>query len=82
MLINPNKGKTGIHGCHCMGDIAVRIHEVVARPWVGVCAPFFKSCLKKLTAFDMGTTSKQFAKCSSFYLASLNPIPDQLILRC
>ena len=25
-----------VHGCHCPGDAAVRMHEVLARPWIGV----------------------------------------------
>ena len=28
---------TAVHGCHCPGDMAVRIREVLSRPWVGVC---------------------------------------------
>ena len=39
MLMSPNKGETGVHGCHCQGDMAVRMREVLARPWVGVCVP-------------------------------------------
>ena len=31
--------KTGVHGCYCLRDKAVRIREVMARPWVGVCVP-------------------------------------------
>ena len=31
--------KTGVHGCHCPRDMAVRMREVMARPWVGVCVP-------------------------------------------
>ena len=39
MLMSPNKGKTAVYGCHCPGDMAVRMREVLARPWVGVCVP-------------------------------------------
>ena len=39
MLMTPNKGKTAVRGCHCPGDMAVRMREVLARPWVGVCLP-------------------------------------------
>ena len=38
-LMIPNKGETAVHGCHCLGDMAVRMREVLARPWVGVCMP-------------------------------------------
>ena len=39
MLMSPNKDETAVHGCHCPGDMAVRMREVLARPWVGVCVP-------------------------------------------
>ena len=39
MLMSPNKGETAVYGCHCAGDMAVRMREVLARPWVGVCVP-------------------------------------------
>ena len=31
--------KTGVHGCHCLRDMAVCMREVMARPWVAVCVP-------------------------------------------
>ena len=37
--MNPNKSKTAVHGCKCPGEMAVRMREVLARPWVGVCVP-------------------------------------------
>ena len=39
MLMSPNKGETAFHGCHCPDDKAMRMHEVLTRPWVGVCVP-------------------------------------------
>ena len=36
MLIRPNKAETAVHGCHCPGDIAVRMRKVLATPWVGI----------------------------------------------
>ena len=39
ILMSPSKGKTAVHGCHCPCDMAVRIREVMVRPWVGVCVP-------------------------------------------
>ena len=33
---SPNKAETAVHGCHCPGDMAVRMRKVLARPWVGV----------------------------------------------
>ena len=37
--MRPDKGETAVPGCHCPGDMAVRMREVLARPWVGVCVP-------------------------------------------
>ena len=31
MLMSPNKGETAVHGCHCTGDLALRLREVLAR---------------------------------------------------
>ena len=28
--------ETGVHGCHCSGDMAVCMRKILARPWVGV----------------------------------------------
>ena len=36
MLMRPNKAEAAAHGCHCLGDMAVRMRKVLARPWVGV----------------------------------------------
>ena len=36
MLMSPNKSETAVHGRLCPCDIAVRIREIPARPWVGV----------------------------------------------
>ena len=41
MLMSPNEGETAVHGWYCPGDMAVRVCEVLARPWVGVCVPRF-----------------------------------------
>ena len=30
MLMSPNKGETAVHDCHCPGDVAVRMREVLA----------------------------------------------------
>ena len=39
LQISPNKGETAVHGCHCQGDMAMRMREVLARSWVFVCVP-------------------------------------------
>ena len=35
MLMSPNKGETA--GCHSPDGMALRMREVLARPWVGIC---------------------------------------------
>ncbi|CAH3029075.1 unnamed protein product [Porites evermanni] len=36
----PNKGETlAVHGCHCLGDVGLRMREVLARRRVGVFVP-------------------------------------------
>ena len=37
MIMSPNKGETVVHGSHCPRDMAVRMREVLARLWFGVC---------------------------------------------
>ena len=37
--MSPNKGETVVHGSHCPRNMAVRMREVLARPWLGVCVP-------------------------------------------
>ena len=32
MLMGPNKDEGAIHGCHCSGDMAVRMRKIPARP--------------------------------------------------
>lgn len=39
MLMSPYKGETTVHDCHYPGNIAVRMHEVLARPQFGVYVP-------------------------------------------
>ena len=35
MLMRSNKAETAVHGCHCPGDMAVRMRKVLTRPWIG-----------------------------------------------
>ena len=39
MLMSPNKGETAVRGCHCPGNMAARMRELLVRLWVGVCVP-------------------------------------------
>ena len=39
VLMSPSKGETAVHGCHCPRDVAVRMREIMATPWVGVRVP-------------------------------------------
>ena len=40
MLIKPNNGEAAAHGCHCSGDMAVRMREVLAIRSVCLLAEF------------------------------------------
>ena len=39
-LIRPDKSETAVHGCHCLGDMAGRMREVLAKRWDGVGVSF------------------------------------------
>ena len=39
MLMTPSKGETAVRGSYCPRDMAVRMREVLARLWAGVCVP-------------------------------------------
>ena len=43
MLMSPNKGETAVHGYQCLGDVALRMREVLARPRVSLCMPLVLS---------------------------------------
>ena len=34
--LNYKEGETAVHDCLCPGDMAVRMSEVLAKPWVGL----------------------------------------------
>ena len=48
MPIGPNKGETAVHGCYCPVDMAVRMREILARLWMGVCVLLALSLSYKL----------------------------------
>ena len=31
MLVSPNEDEAAVHGCHCPGDVAVRMWKVLAK---------------------------------------------------
>ena len=45
--VSPNKGETAVYGCHCPGDMVVRMRMVLAIPrgWY-VCLSADKCCLQ------------------------------------
>ena len=41
MLMSPNKGETAVYGCHCQGDMVLRMRKVIGIPrswYVCFCA--------------------------------------------
>ena len=67
-LVGPNKGETAVCGYHCPRDIAVRMREVLARPWVCVCVPlalslhYFQCNRIKLNLFSSNTVFHDISK--------------------
>ena len=50
MLMSPNKDETAVHGCHCQGDMTVRMRQVLNRRWVGMRVSLaVNSCLARFT---------------------------------
>ena len=43
-LVDPNKGGIAVCDCNPLRDMAMRMREVPARPWVGVCVPLALVC--------------------------------------
>ena len=43
MLMSPDEDETAVHGCHCLGDMVLRMRKVL-RPYrgVGTCASMLK----------------------------------------
>lgn len=33
VLMRPNKAEAAVHGCHCPGDMVVRMRDVLVIPW-------------------------------------------------
>ena len=63
-----NKGETAVHGCHCQGDMAVRMREVLARPWVCVCVPLALS-LSSCKTSDYRKVHKSYLLILHFFLS-------------
>ena len=63
MLMRPNKAETAAHGCHCPGDMAVRMRKVLARPWVGVRVCHLLLLLLIFLSSDVKTDVKRFLTC-------------------
>ena len=67
MLMSPNENETAVRGCHCPGDIALRMRNVLAIPggltWgltselqLVVCASVLKLVLYAKTVSTIGTS--------------------------
>ena len=68
MLMSPRNGETAIHGCHCLGYMAVRMCEVLARPWDGVCVPLalslsYHKCRPLITNHLLSTKQMSLERC-------------------
>ena len=56
ILMRPNKAETTVHGCHCPGDVAVRMPD---RGLVFECVTYF-NCLKGVTLLSIVSYMCQF----------------------
>ena len=68
MLMSPRNGETAIHGCHCLGYMAVHMCEVLARPWDGVCVPLalslsYHKCRPLITNHLLSTKQMSLERC-------------------
>ena len=82
MLMSPSIAETSVHGCHCSRDMAVRMREVMVRPWVGVCAPSFDVLVIRypLSRACRGGTAVRFPVNSSHMCCMELALDDRL--RC
>ena len=71
MLMKPIDTEKAVHGCQCLGDMAVRTRKVLARPWIGVeSAACFYCCFDPyFTLWPIFASVTHFPKCPT--LASL-----------
>ena len=58
MLMKRNKDETAVHGCHCPGDMAVRMGKVLARPWDGVRVCHLLLLFLENTLFSRNTSAQ------------------------
>ena len=72
MLMSPNKGETAVHGCHCPGDMVVRMRTVLAIPrgWY-VCLSADNYCLLQWIKIIFSVTF--------MFLAHISILPVALI---
>ena len=81
MLMSPNKDETAVHGCHCPGDMAVRMREELARPWVWwMCPSRFKLVLWKGTYFACPLADQGLKRRLQHHSLSLPPTSNILLL--
>ena len=62
--MSPNKGETAVHGCHCPGNMVVRMRTVLAIPrgWY-VCLSADKCCLQFILSTQVCKWSNLHTHC-------------------
>ena len=76
MLMSPNKGKTAVHGCHCQGDMNVRMHKVMAMGnGVDMCASVLILVVFQLflgcPSYSSHTVRRYYVFCSQAHRGAL-----------
>ena len=70
MMMSPNKGETVVHGCHCPCDMIVRMREVLARPWFGVCMALVCTIFTVIFAYAIEFISIYFSRITVIHYIS------------
>ena len=55
MLMSPNKGEVTVHGCHCRGDMVVRMRKVLAIPLTAELVRVLQCLIYRIPVFVSGT---------------------------
>ena len=63
--------ETVVHGCHCLGDMAVRMRKVPDRPWVGVLSVSLAFIVLLKNVWNVQLSYSSLMMCSCIRLARL-----------
>ena len=73
MLMRHNKAETAVHGCHCPGDMAVRMRKARAGGLVFECVSCFYSFMQKGKGLDLGAPCIELCRVPSLGMPCQEP---------